>query len=545
VFIDARSISENTVIEYDICIIGAGAAGITLAREFSGQEFSVCLLESGGLEFDAVTQSLYRGKNTGPLELDLYTERMRYFGGTTNLWTGACRPLDEQDFEERDWITNSGWPFRRAELEPYYERAHKLCQLGTFNYDIDTWNSHDKNCFIPLNNGRLVTKLFQFVPTQPEDFRRFGQVYRDDIRSSPNITTYLYANATNILQSADGTSVTNVIIHTVSGNKWSVSARIYILAAGAIENARLLLLSNDIQSAGLGNAYDLVGRYFMAHLQLEAGIFVASPETSMQFFQKNNYNPDSGKKYNSQSESECRTKTINWSGKIFPILTLSEGMRRQHKLLNFTAELEALPSGIESFHILAQSIRDHKMPDDLIMHLAQILADSGATIYGKLRGDQPKLVQAYRLTNASETVPNPNSRITLSSERDQFSCNRVVLNWELTPIDTESLQRGYEIVGRELGRSGLGRLKTSIRTEFRSKISHDGAYWSQHHHMGTTRMQVDPKKGVVNANCQVHGVSNLFIAGSSVFPTSGSATPTLTIIALAVRLADHIKGEMR
>src|SRR5262249_62068708 len=124
-------------------------------------------------------------------------------------------------------------------------------------------------------------------------------------------------------------------------------------------------------------------------------------------------------------------------------------------------------------------------------------------------------------------------------------CNRVVLNWELTPIDTESLQRGYEIVGRELGRSGLGRLKTSIRTEFRSKIAHDGAYWSQHHHMGTTRMQVDPNKGVVNANCKVHGVSNLFIAGSSVFPTSGSATPTLTIIALAVRLADHIKGEMR
>ena len=178
-FVDARSVSENTVVEYDICIIGAGAAGITLAREFIGQEFRVCLLESGGLEFDAATQSLYKGKNTGPVKIELDEERMRYFGGTTNLWGGCCRPLDEEDFEERDWVPNSGWPFRRAELEPYYKRAHKLCQLGPFNYDIDAWNSNDKNsddknCFIPLNNGRLVTKFFQLVPTQPDDLRRFG-----------------------------------------------------------------------------------------------------------------------------------------------------------------------------------------------------------------------------------------------------------------------------------------------------------------------------------------------------------------------------------
>ena len=178
-FVDARSVSENTVVEYDICIIGAGAAGITLAREFSGQEFRVCLLESGGLEPDAATQSLYEGKNTGPMKIQLDAERARYFGGSTNLWGGFCRPLDEQDFEERDWVPNSGWPFRRAELEPYYERAHEICQLGPFNYDIDAWNSDDKDCFVPLNNGRLVTKFFQLVPTQPDDLRLFGKVYRD------------------------------------------------------------------------------------------------------------------------------------------------------------------------------------------------------------------------------------------------------------------------------------------------------------------------------------------------------------------------------
>jgi choline dehydrogenase-like flavoprotein len=533
-FVDARSVPDKTVVEYDICIIGAGAAGITLAREFNGQKFLVCLLESGGLEFDPVTQSLYQGTNTGPFKIELDVERMRYFGGTTNLWGGFCRPFDDQDFKVRDWVPNSGWPFGRTELAPYYERAHALCKLGPFNYDIDAWNSNDKNCSISLNNGRLVTKLLQLIPTQPDNLLRFGRSYRDDVRSSTNITTYLYANVTNILQSINGKEATNVIIQTISGNKWSISARIFILATGAIENARLLLLSNKTEIAGIGNDFDLVGRYFMAHLQLpEVGIFLPSPGTSMQHFQ----GTDDG----ALSVSfRCRAKTINWGGDIVPLLTLSGELQQQYKLVNFASYLEVFSTsssfGLESFHDLASTT-----------HFGRILADSenGAAIRGKKQGDM-NLVQAYKLRNVSETVPNSNSRVTLSSEMDQFNCNRVVLNWMLSPIDTDSLQLGYKVIGQELGRFGLGRLKISIPTEFGSSISNpSGDFWSQHHHMGTTRMHEDPKKGVVNANCRVHGVSNLFIAGSSVFPTSSSATPTLTIIALAVRLADHIKGELR
>lgn len=533
-FVDARSALENTIVEYDLCIMGAGAAGITLAREFNGQKIRVCLLESGGFEFDLATQSLYEGRNTGPVKIGLDLERIRYFGGTTNLWAGFCRPMDEEDFEERDWVPNSGWPFRKSELAPYYQRAHKICQLGPFNYDINAWISNNENCVLSLNNGRLVTRFFQLVPDHPHDLRRFGQVYRDDIRLSPNITAYLYANVTNIFQSSDGASVTSVLTRTISGNKFLVSARIFILATGAIENARLLLLSNDTQSAGIGNARDLVGRYFMAHLELEAGIFVPSSRKLMQFI-----------------HPECRSNTVNWRGETATVLSLSEELRRRYKLVNFTAELDAFrpppPPGVQSLHELAQAVRYHRIPDHLITHLGRILADGGdvaAAMYGKMRGEE--LGEVYRLHSASETVPNPNSRVTLSSEKDQLNCNRVVLNWALSPIDTDSLYRGYEVIGQELGRSGLGRLKILLDTNFGSTISQNGgAYWSQHHHMGTTRMHADPKKGVVNADCQVHEVSNLFIAGSSVFPTSSCATPTLTIIALAVRLADHIKEKMR
>ena len=285
-FVDARSVSDNTVVEYNVCIIGAGAAGITLAREFIGQEFRVCLVESGGLEGDSATQSLYEGQNTGPLKIQLDVERMRHFGGTTNLWGGFCRPLDEQDFEERDWVPNSGWPFRRSELDPFYERAHELCHLGPFNYDVNAWNSNNENCSIPLNNGRLVTKFFQLVPTQPVDLRRFGKIYHDDIQSASNITTYLYANATNIEMDDGGNTVSWITVNTISGKKLLIKANFFILATGAIENARLLLLSRGTQNTGVGNAYDLVGRYFMAHLELTAGIFVPAPGVSMQYFQK-------------------------------------------------------------------------------------------------------------------------------------------------------------------------------------------------------------------------------------------------------------------
>jgi choline dehydrogenase-like flavoprotein len=274
----------------------------------------------------------------------------------------------------------------------------------------------------------------------------------------------------------------------------------------------------------------------MAHLELEAGIFVPSAGTAMQHFQDDSADEVS-------STGKCRPKTINWEGSTVPILTLSDELRRQYGLVNFVTGMEAfrlpLPSSIKSFQEIYQSILDHGVANDLITHLAQIL--SGPAIYGKMRGEELRMVEAYRLTNASETAPNPNSRVTLSNETDQFNCNRVVLNWVLSSIDTYSIRRGYEIIGQEVGRSGLGRLKISSPPQFESEKD----YWSQHHHMGTTRMHIDSKKGVVNANCQVHGVSNLFIAGSSVFPTSSSATPTLTIIALAVRLADHIKWKMK
>ena len=521
-FIDARTLTENTIIETEVCIVGAGAAGITLAREFIGQPFRVCLLESGGLEFDEDTQSLYEGENVG-LPYALGAERLRYFGGTTNHWGGYCRPLDEIDFEPRDWIPHSGWPFGKSHLVPFYERAQSICQLGPFVYDVEAWETKNTPR-LPFTGDRVITKIFQLSPPT-----RYGKVYRDEIAGAGNISTYLYANVVDIETNSNAQSVTRLRVTTLEGNKFLVSAKLFILAAGGIENPRLLLLSNKVQSDGLGNQHDLVGRFFMQHQELETSQFLPS-------------NPD----IPAELYSPHMVDKEPVRGRIMAILTLSADTMRREKLVNFTSELQPVwqvkSKGVASFLHLRKAIRRGDVPDDFWQHLRNVIADIddiAIAAYRKFFGIpiEGRPMVLLRLVNASETAPNPDSRVTLSTERDRLGKNRVRLDWRLSAIDRRSIRRGYEIIGQEVGRAGLGRLKMTLDDD-------DSAwdFWGQAHHMGTTRMHVDPKKGVVNENCQVHGISNLFIAGSSVFPTSSSATPTLTIVALAVRLADQVKN---
>jgi FAD dependent oxidoreductase len=270
VLIDAHKVPEGRTVETEVCIVGAGAAGITLALEFVNQPFRVCLLESGSLEFDQATQSLYDGEIAGLPYTSLKAARARYFGGTTNHWNGWCRPLDEIDFQTREWIPHSGWPFGRAHLEPYYKRAQKICQLGPFNYDAEAWQTQDAPS-LPLAGGRVITTVFQFSPPT-----RFGQLYRDEIVHARNISTYLRANVLEIEATKTGKTVTRLRVACLQGNKFWISAKFFILATGGIENARLLLASNKVYAAGLGNQNGIVGRFFMDHVNLDSGAILLS-----------------------------------------------------------------------------------------------------------------------------------------------------------------------------------------------------------------------------------------------------------------------------
>ncbi|MCK4785578.1 MAG: GMC family oxidoreductase, partial [Desulfobacteraceae bacterium] len=278
--VDARSLQENYTIETDVCIVGAGTAGLTLAREFVDKDFRVCLLESGGLKPDQETQSLYWGENVGHPYFSLDTARARYFGGTTNRWhiaigddrVGArMRPLDEIDFEERDWVPHSGWPFSKSDIDPFYDRAQAICRIEPLTYDVADWEDPEKSPRLPLDSNHVRTVIYKFGSSDP-----FITDYAKDVIEAANIRTLLYANVTEIETNETARVVKRLRVACLGGKKFWVSAKLYVLAAGAIEIPRLLLLSNKSHRAGLGNQHRLVGRFFMEHPHFWLGLFIPS-----------------------------------------------------------------------------------------------------------------------------------------------------------------------------------------------------------------------------------------------------------------------------
>lgn len=528
-YIDSRSLSKKTVINTDVCIVGAGAAGITLAREFKGAPFKVCLLESGGLDYDVETQSLYKGENAGHPYYPLEAARLRFFGGTTNHWNGACRPLDAIDFETRAWVPYSGWPFARTHLWPFYERAQTVLHLGPLKYDGASWEREDR-LRAKFAGDSMESAVFQNNPT------RFGQLYREEIRTAPNVDTYLHANVLEFEANESGRAVKRLRVTSLARNDFFVSARVYVLATGGIENARLLLLSNRTNRQGLGNDRGLVGRFFMDHPGASWGRLgiIAPSEFPLPYYATR---PDP------ELKSDDSERPYIWG-----FVTPTEQTLRQQKLMNCGIIISEIPEeaspGVASMRHIKGMLSEGKWPDNFSKHLANVISDiDGITIKSaqKITGKRgaPKIME---IEYWAEPRPNPDSRVRLTSERDALGQPRVALEWRLTEQDLNNARKVLHLLATELGRSNLGRLR--IDPEICSDKWVSSMLEGSYHHMGTTRMHKDPKHGVVDPNCRVHGLSNLYVAGSSVFPTAGHANPTLTIVALALRLADHIKQKM-
>jgi choline dehydrogenase-like flavoprotein len=544
--IDARNLPDNHKIETDVCIIGAGTAGVTLAREFIGAGVDVCIFESGGLQPDQETQSLACGENVGHPYYSIDTAYARYFGGSTNRWMiriaendyGArMRPLDAIDFEKREWVPYSGWPFDKSHLDPFYSRAQKICNIEPNTFDVDFWENPKKTSRRIFAGDCVKTVIFKFGSRDP-----FLKKYLLEISEAVNIHTYLYANAIEIETQETAQTVNRVHLACLEGNKFSVSARIFILSVGGIETPRLLLLSNKVQTTGLCNQYDLVGRFFMEHLHFLSGVFIpSSPEVFTLTYLYNHVHKVHG---------------VPIIGK----LALEEQVLRQEKLVNYVVELVPrllqysslsgiiFPSitsdGVSSYKAIRSAIRQGTLPDDFGKHLKNVSIGLNGIANNAFRKTKRKSweifnrkkIKAFRIASMSEQVPNPSSRITLSEKRDKLNLNCSKLDWRLDSMDIQSVIRSQKILKEALHKAGLGRLYIEFN-EHTPPESVTGGW----HQMGTTRMHTSPKKGVVDENCQVHGVTNLYIAGPSVFPTGGYANPALTTVALAVRLADHVK----
>lgn len=504
---DARTLDDNSVIEGDICIVGAGAAGISMALEWANTAYNVILLEGGGFNVEADVQDLYAGESVGQRYFPLQSARLHFFGGTTGHWAGWSSPYDPQDFEHRPWIPHSGWPITRKDLDPFYNRASEIVELQKYSFDVDAYTGDDPELVrLPFDDDSPVwTKMWQLSPPT-----RFGKKYRDAIVNSPNIHLYTHANVCNIEANEAVSAIEGVEIRDLNGKSHTVRARRFVLACGAMQNARMLLASNTQAPAGLGNDNDLVGRYFMEHLEVDSARLILP-------------NPGPMKLY-----------TVDiFISKFFGELSLTAAKQKDLKSLNCTASLRPVPNSESPLSI-------ERYPEDAAVTIRMFEAMEERARSGNTTLIDHSKLKTYGMNTRLEQAPNPNSRISLSREKDALGVPRTKLDWQLTELDKHSIRSFYETVGQEAGRLGIGRVQLN------DWLLEDDPMWPSHlaggwHHMGTTRMHTSPGEGVVDENCRVHGIDNLYVAGSAAFPTAGAANPTLTIIALSLRLSDHLK----
>ena len=525
--IDVRSLNSR-LIETDVCIVGAGAAGITIAHELGISRLKVALVESGGLGFSHGPQLLYLGDNVGLPSFSTATSRFRVFGGSTTRWGGQCRPLDPLDFEPRPWMAHSGWPFSRQHLEPYYARAAVICHLKRSDFNPSYWNG-DPDRPLPFVGNPLETRIYQFSQS-----RDFSNAYGSGFARSQTANVYLNATIVEIETDAPANNIIALRAQTFNGRELRFRARTYVLACGGIENARLLLASNRVEPNGVGNHHGLVGRFFADHPFFLPGYL----EPIDPRFNRSLYVIQDFERVGSE---QCANAAFGLAEQKLREEQLNGASLYLVRRPDYKVQADYFSTGGRSFNRLVDILRHRDLPDgSTLMHLRNTLGafpDVASTIgrqVTQLIRPRPRLA----LRAVIETSPNPDSRVTLGNAKDRFGMPRVQVDWRINRDDQRGLERLLSIMRTELPRQGIGRLVEDF--------TRDAAGWPMSmvggkHHIGTTRMHTDCKQGVVDPECRVHGLSNLFIAGSSVFPTAGYANPTLTIVALALRLADRLK----
>lgn len=514
---DARDMPTGSVVETDVCVVGAGPAGLAVTEALHRAATSVCLVESGGPRPDRAVQALARGDGVGESYFRLSDTVVMAIGGTSWHWYAAAgfraRPLDPIDFRTRPAVPHSGWPISRADLEPYYRDAQEFLELGPYAYELDDWAGLVSEDLLPLDPQAVQTVLFQVIPGS-------GVAHHlPRLRRSPHTTVLHHAHAVQLRTGPGGDRVTELVTRTLDGGEVVVRADRFVLAAGGLGNPRLLLHSDGTSPAGLGNERDVVGRYFMEHLGLRGATLALADGVLPRL-------------YAGTDVGSCELR-----GK----LSLPPEVLDREGLLNSTTFLEPLPvtrttQAVRSAVILRRALTWRPRPPDLASHLRLTLAGLPAVARTVLRPEASRTGPvAIELKAMAEQAPNPRSRVVLGHRQDRLGMRRLQLDWRLTDLDRRSLLRTEALIEEEIRRSNVGRLVGRLDTPgLRWQIS------GQWHQLGTTRMHVDPTRGVVDADGRVHGVENLWITGGSVFPSGGYANPTLTIVALALRLAAHL-----
>jgi len=487
------------------------------------------VLEAGGQTPDEATQGLCELENVGAPIREGFMSRARYFGGSCNLWAGRSMRLAPLDLAGRDWVADSAWPIGAEELAVHYPKASAILKLPNNEHFEPEW--YQTRLSAPergLFDGDLVPTVSLWAKAP----MRFGVAHRQRLKQSRHSHLVLHANVTGIHLGEGGRTVESVTASTLDRRRLTVRARIFVLAAGGLENARLLLVSHDRHGCGIGNGFDLVGRYFMDHPRAVFGKVRLRPGFRLPLI------------------AGLPTRHGHVQLGIGP----SEAVQRRECLLNHYVTLEpeyspyvrdAYKTSVEVMKVLLRrghagkrwNLADVRRagfdemiqlltPKEIMPHFLYMWARGARAALPRRTVEETRVVVYF-----CEQPPRPDSRVTLSTDRDALGVNRLILDWRIPDVVVRSILRLQELLRIKLERRGIGQL-----------VPGDGEprFTDASHHIGTTRMSDDPKRGVVDPDGRVHGMANLYVAGSSVFPSSGHANPTFTIVALALRLAAHL-----
>lgn len=509
-----------------VCIIGGGVAGQTLAIQLEKHNIASLIIESGDKDTNAETQALAKGANGGENYYDLETARLRLFGGTAAIWGGRCAELDPIDFEARDYIPHSGWPITKSDLDPYYAQSFESLGLKRPS-EGRLWKTINLKppAFDPK---KIDTDLWAF----DENGERFTNLNRKGLEKTRIV---LNANLTDIDVNEQG-EVQTISVKSLNGHTAQINAKYFVLAAGAIETVRLLLAAVAKRPDGLGQEKDQLGRFFMEHPHARGGeILPVSLAQTLQVLPR-----------------ALRVDGRRYAAYLRP----SPEVQRQLGILNTSVSFAPRRHANEKEENYRSAIKTlkHDMPSSKIWR-SLYKGGKKIAIKGLEKTDPWSSVLnmkaargkmgVYAIVRA-EQAPNPRSRVMLTDATDALGMRQPLLDWQFSELDKRSVHGLMTTLADEYKRLGWGDVRLSSwlndpevtwKTDPLISAHPIGGY----HHMGGTRMSETAETGVVNSDCRLHESPNLFVASSSVFPTGGWANPTVTIMALAQRLGDHLK----
>ena len=532
-----------------LCVIGAGPAGLALALAFRNTSLAVTLVAGGGLDHDPAQQALYAGEVVDPALHSPTTEyRHRQLGGSSATWGGRCMPFDPIDFEARDWIEGARWPIGYDAVARHYPAANALAEAGDPIYDA---RAALPGAMRPMIEG---ASFADFDPDRIERFScptNFGARYRQHLQSAKNIRVLLNAHAV-ALRHGEGGRIARVDLRTLGGRSFAIEAGTFVLATGGLETPRLLLTSRDRHANGIGNGGDWVGRNYLCHIAGTLGELRTDPGRTRVF---HGYE-------RAWDGTYCRRR-----------LALRPEAQREHRVANAVLRLHhpRLPDpahgrGILSAIYLAKPFISYEYskrlhggeaagPGRLARHVFNVAREPFATAGFLINWARRRTLAArkfpsliveprngtFSLDIHAEQVPNTDSRVTLSARTDPFGMPQLRVDWRYRPLDLETIRVTLARLKSELAEAGAGELVYD-EADIPGAMLREGAYGG--HHIGTAKMAASPEDGVVDSDCRVFGTDNLYVAGSSVFPTSSQANPTLTILAMSLRLAEHLGARL-